>query len=303
MTPFYDFRKEEARNMYVKAILDPVKATNGGANGVFIDGTIYRQITNCHYKTCGEDQSQCCIFSEAADQEYNEGLKLALLQLKQENKEINPENIMIGNGLMNYDFNAGNGNPVYDDYKDLVDGFCMEHVMGFEGTYHNALEPPFIRIEALENLIDLRNKLIEEDKYVLVRSFPGPVDGPILTVGGLSTPQLPDHYPYPNPTDNLGVQEAMKDLYQFPLAVFLCAFAGNKVFYTYSVWYDVRQHVPSPQNPEESQFPADFDEFLKMNPGEPLEEPIWDGRKCSRQFQNFKIYVDLEDESSATWSL
>ena len=55
-----------------------------------------------------------------------------MLQLKQENKEINPENIMIGNGLMNYDFNAGNGNPVYDDYKDLVDGFCMEHVMGFE---------------------------------------------------------------------------------------------------------------------------------------------------------------------------
>ena len=33
---------------------------------------------------------------------------------------------------MNYDFNAGNGNPVYDDYRDFVDGFCMEHTMGFE---------------------------------------------------------------------------------------------------------------------------------------------------------------------------
>ena len=41
---------------------------------------------------------------------------------------------MIGNGLQNYDFNAGNGNPTYDDYKDLVDGFCMEHLMGFEVT-------------------------------------------------------------------------------------------------------------------------------------------------------------------------
>ena len=39
---------------------------------------------------------------------------------------------MIGNGLMNYDFNAGNGNPVYDDFRDFVDGFCMEHTMGFE---------------------------------------------------------------------------------------------------------------------------------------------------------------------------
>ena len=109
-----------------------MRNTNGGSNGVFIDGTGYKTLLNCHYRTCGADQSQCCVFSEQADSEYNEGLKLTLLQLKQENKMISPDNIMIGNGLMNYDFNAGNGNPVYDDYRDLVDGFCMEHVMGFE---------------------------------------------------------------------------------------------------------------------------------------------------------------------------
>ena len=62
------------------------------------------------------------------------------MQLKQENKEINPDNIMIGNGLQNYDFNAGNGNPTYDDYKDLVDGFCMEHLMGFEVISLNSLK-------------------------------------------------------------------------------------------------------------------------------------------------------------------
>ena len=72
------------------------------------------------------------------------------------------------------------------------------------------MEPPFIKLEALENLINLRNQLVEEDKYVLVRSFPGPVGSPILSVGGLSTPQLPEHYPYPNPADNLEVQKAMK---------------------------------------------------------------------------------------------
>ena len=44
----------------------------------------------------------------------------------------------------------------------------------------------------------------------------------------------------------------LQDLFQFPLAVYLCAFAGPKVFYTYSVWYDVRQHVPSPSNPQVS---------------------------------------------------
>ena len=47
---------------------------------------------------------------------------------------------MIGNGLQNYDFNAGNGNPTYDDYKDLVDGFCMEHLMGFEVISLNSLK-------------------------------------------------------------------------------------------------------------------------------------------------------------------
>ena len=88
---FYDFRLEEARDLYVKgielypvcvlnlshlAVLDPVRATAGGANGVFIDGTVYRTLLNCHYKTCGQDRAQCCVFSEAADQEYNEGLKL-----------------------------------------------------------------------------------------------------------------------------------------------------------------------------------------------------------------------------------
>ena len=66
------------------------------------------------------------------DEDYNQGLKLALLRLREENHALDPDNIMIGNGLMNYDFNAGHGNPTYDDYKDTVDGFCMEHVMGFE---------------------------------------------------------------------------------------------------------------------------------------------------------------------------
>ena len=114
----------------------------------------------------------------------------------------------------------------------------------------------------------------------------------------------------------------VQDLFQFPLAVYLCAFAGPKVFYTYSVWYDVRQHVPNPGNPQvfidryrrieeytlvpnifqDSQFPDNFTQFLDMNPGPPLEEPLWEGRRCSRRFEHFKISVNLEDENSATWS-
>ena len=51
---------------------------------------------------------------------------------------------------------------------------------------------------------------MEQNKYLLVRSFPGPVGSPIINVDGLSTPQLPDHYHYPNPSNNIEVQQAMK---------------------------------------------------------------------------------------------
>ena len=78
--PFYDFRLPEARELYVNgrsdkpltvkysiellsAILAPVIQTQGGADGVFIDGTGRRTISNCHYKTCGASQDQCCQFS------------------------------------------------------------------------------------------------------------------------------------------------------------------------------------------------------------------------------------------------
>ena len=55
---------------------------------------------------------------------------------------------------------------------------------------------------------------MEKDKYVFVRSFPGPVGTPINHVGGLPTPQLPENYPYPKPQNNLEVQQAMKVKYQ-----------------------------------------------------------------------------------------
>ena len=79
---------------------------------------------------------------------------------------------------MNYDFNAGNGNPNYDMFVELLDGFCMEHVMVFEAAISGALEPPFIRVDALENLIQLRERLVEAGKYLLVRAYPGPLGTP-----------------------------------------------------------------------------------------------------------------------------
>ena len=65
------------------------------------------------------------------------------------------------------------------------------------------------------------------------------------------------------PGTNREMQAAMRDLYKFPLAVYLCAFADDevrniddritsldlqgKVMYTYSSWYSIGQSVPCPQ--------------------------------------------------------
>ena len=60
---------------------------------------------------------------------------------------LNPEYILIGNGLQNYEFNAGDGNPRFDLFVDVLDGFSMEHMMAFEGVTRSATDFPFIRPE------------------------------------------------------------------------------------------------------------------------------------------------------------
>ena len=187
-----------------------MRRTNGGANGIFIDGTHEQSFQNCHFKTCGQDQTSCCIFSEDSEKAINEATVLAVSELRKEIHDLNEDNLVVGNGLQNYDFNAGRGNPSFDLYVDHVDGFCMEHVMAFEGVNRNALEAPFIIVDDLENLIQLRNQLLEKDKFLLVRSYPGPVGQPIKGIGGLPTPHLPSNYPYPQPKTNLEVQQSMK---------------------------------------------------------------------------------------------
>merc|ERR1712002_1139246 len=94
----------------------------------------------------------------------------------------------------------------------------------------------------------------------------------------------------------------MKDLLNFPLAVYMCAFSDPNVYLSYSVWYNIRQAVPSPLNPGDSQWPVEFLELLDLNPGTPDGPAIWDsGTICTRWFQNFGVTVDLADENSGTW--
>ena len=60
-------------------------------------------------------------------------------------------------------------------FVEILDGFCMEHFMAFEAANGAAREPPFIKVDNLENHIQLRERLVEAGKYLLVRAYPGPL--------------------------------------------------------------------------------------------------------------------------------
>ena len=191
-----------------------------------MDGTHYMKLANCAFNTCGEKGDSCCHYTEERERIFNEKMVQTIQELRE---ELSPSDMVIGNGLQNYDFIHGDGNPTYDIFVDALDGFCMEHVMAFEGVNAQASEQPFINIDALLNSLELRNLLVSEGKYLLTRSYPGPVGQTIDNVGGYSCPSLPAHYPYQEPSTNWEMQQAMRDLYKFPLAVYLCAFADDEV--------------------------------------------------------------------------
>ena len=97
---------------------------------------------------------------------------------------------------------------------------------------------------------------------MLSNNHPGPVGKPFVNFNNMRIPSTPVHYHYPQPTTNLEAQQAMKDLYKFPLSVYLCSFAdiAGKVMYTYSYFWSIDQSVPCPD--DKCQFPDNFEEYL-----------------------------------------
>jgi hypothetical protein len=178
----------------------------------------------------------------------------------------------------------------------------MEHLMAFESVNSKATEPPFVKLPPLETLVGLRERLVEAGKLLLVRAYPGPLGQPLDQIGGLDSPHLPAHHRYQQPTTNLEVQQAMKDLLNFPLAVYLCAFADEGVYLSYSMWYSVRQAVPCPLDPESCQWPLEFPALLSLRPGAP-GPASWQATLCSRTFHSgLQVTVDLADEATGDWS-
>jgi len=301
--PMYDFRLPEARELFVNAALDPVKRAGGRVEGIYLDGLRRSELTKGHrFPFCGEDGESNCIFSEMEEEEFQEGRGKAVELLRQKLHSLNSEYSLIGNGISNHDLNSPRavmkGNPSLDFYLDKVDGFCMEHVMAFEDV---ADESPYINIDYLKNLIRIRNILVAKGKSLLVKLWPGPVSRNDRLVGNNLIFVPNKSFPHPEPQTNQEVQQSMKDLLDFPLAVYMCAFHGPNITFSYSYFYHLRQMVPCRQDYVSCHFPQDFHQLLDKIPGESIGEATWEGNTCTRMFENFGVSVNIEDETSATW--
>jgi len=297
--PFFDYRIPEAFDIWVSSALEQVELCEGKCQGVYLDGIRHTYLSNCQVKTCGENADSCCELTEEDELEWNKERIRATGVLRDRLHDLDPTYIVIGNDLANWDFNSHNTeHSIVEDNIDVVDGFCMDHFMTFEDVQGHA---PFVKPNNIENRIKDRNTILEANKTLVLKGSPGPVGTPWKTIGGLQCPTLPTNYPYPQPTTNLEVQQAYKDLLDFPLAVYLCGFAAHNVFFSYALRHDLRQAVPCVNKPEDCQMPMDFDQLFANDPGAPLTEPIWTGRNCTRQFENFGVFVNIEDENSVMW--
>merc|ERR1719348_626458 len=139
-TPFYDFRIQAAADLWVAEALNQVALTGGGSQGVFLDGLRRSDLSKCIHRTCGEDGASCCQFTLEDEEAYHEARGAATAELTRQLHLLDPSYVLIGNGIMEYDFNAGQGNPTLDFYLDKIDGYCMEHVMAFEEVNSNAVQ-------------------------------------------------------------------------------------------------------------------------------------------------------------------
>ena len=59
-----------------------IRATNGQGSGVFIDGLHKIVLANCHYKTCGPDEDQCCEMAEQDEIDFNNAMVQSVNELR-----------------------------------------------------------------------------------------------------------------------------------------------------------------------------------------------------------------------------
>lgn len=201
---------------------------------------------------------------------------------------------VIGNGLATYH----DSSPAFpaDDGSGMVpwmDGVCVEHFAAFEMT--NPSNCSVIPSEMVE-LFGHIAAAAAQNKTVLIKGWPGPVNGPISAQG----PTVPASC---NVTAGGGTTFSERaataaDWFEPSYALFLLV-ADNTVYWSYSWWYSVDNGYYPDSPTDESSAPANWYPMLAEPLGAPLgparRVPGGSGWVMQRDFEHAKVEVDLAD--------
>eukprot|EP01084_Bolivina_argentea_P083044 150354_1 len=282
--PFYDHRQLDVRQVWVNAVTSVMNmclANNIIVNGIFVDGAD-KQIA-----------AQNANFSTQSQKQYDNAIFSLLDEARNTFSAINDDLMVIANGIHTSGQRA-------DDWLSLMphaDGMLGDHYMAWE----EVMQPNGnINVTYLLFWFNI-SKAINDGVYganktVIMKGWIGPETSPMNSFG----PSWPVGYGQ-TPTTLDEVRNAALELITYPLATYLCGIYNQYFYFAYAWLWNMNQGwVPCPNDPSSCSAPTDWYKEFQNKLGKPLSDGIMtDKTKCNRTFENAKVYVDLNDNSSA----
>lgn len=277
--PFIDVRVAAARDWWVSTAINVVNASLDFVDGVFVDGS-------------GWAFAYGKGLLPAEQAAVNTGHQTMIAQLTNALHDLKPDAVTLGNGLNEYSFSR----PDHGVAESVnVDGECAEHFGAFEGVLSNSL----LNATIMESWIEVMQNLEKQGKIAIVKTWPGPVTGPITGNGGPS---------WPNRSSTAWTYEDRRAAATQGLAWSHAAFllvAAPQFYMSYSWWYNIADgYVPCDSavgGDGQCSCPDDWYPELLRPTGAPLGPPVRvggaSGHLWQRNFEHVSVSVDLADQS------
>lgn len=250
-------------------------------DGVFYDGAIQSPYVNLSL-------SRVAAQNAAVNQ-----IALAMSEALEAGEHATGGHQVIGNGFAQY--HSGNPGFPADNGTGMVpwmDGICVEHFGAFEMI--NASNCSLIPEHMAAMMGDIAGAAAL-NKTVLIKGWPGPVNGPIDQFG----PTIPPACKMGNGGETYADRGAMAARWFEPTYALFLLVADQTVFWSYSWWYNVKDgYYPSNPN-SNSSAPAEWYPMLDSAVGAPLGDATrvagGSGWVYRRAFEHADVEVDLAD--------
>ena len=304
--PYFDMTQKYVQNYYVNTVSTVIKmALSNGIiiNGIFVDGA------------CTINNFQNDGINESVNIAYQNGIDSAMSQLKNnvfksimnEYKLLNNITIDIGvyaNGLSSYSKHPNKCTNLISH----SDGVFICHFGAFEeiDTKNNKNGDDQVSVNATDIIewTNIVNEIIIQHKYgndkkVFIKGWVGPEDTPTDSLG----PTWPSTYKYyPRPNNHSGIAYYASKLIDYPLAMFLCGLAYERVYFAYTFWWDINDGwVSCPDNQNQCSCPNDWYQEFMNKLGKPTSNPDinYNTFDCKRTFEHANVFVNFANDTSA----